>query len=174
MSSQALIPVSESLIGTSFEAANEGAALLSRAVIVLDELRQAHPQDWAGLARLLVLVRELKGQIAVLEKSTKGDLVKSLPERYNDVEGVGMVEKTSGRKRDEWDDDAIDQAIVRTSAVDMETGEMRDGFYAASLAVDLTRQIWGGKVPKVTKLPLVGIDADGVSEWVAGEADVKL
>jgi len=152
----------------------EAVQLVRSALLSMDELRLANPEDPDGLTRLLQIVRIFERDLVSLRRSTMGDLFAAMPDKKRDVDGVGRIERKQGRSRVIDDITAVDAAIVTRCAYD-EHGELVADKTLIARTVQLTKDIYSAKTPKITKaVEILGLDKDDISEWKDGTPTVVL
>lgn len=82
--------------------------------------------DTAGLARILAAVRKARADLAFVESEVEAALSRAMPTATIAVEGVGVLERRSGKKRTKWDHTRLASMLaarVGDRRFDPETGE---------------------------------------------------
>jgi hypothetical protein len=92
------------------DGADQPVALLRRAILALDDLSD-RTEDHGDLARLLAVARGMANELAQLDRKIESRVILRQPKDKHWVEGVGMVVRSGGRKRVDWNHKAIDQAL---------------------------------------------------------------
>jgi len=155
----------------------QAMTMVRSALVVLDDLRAANPDDPDGMARLVQLTRTLERDIVSLRRAASLDLYTAMTDKIMDIDGVGRIEAKRGRSRKVHDVDAVDQAIWEDACVDAE-GEMQDTGHAVSRSMDLMKSVYGitaSRKPSITKVvSVLGLDPDDVAEWVEGTPSVVM
>lgn len=156
--------------------AQQAVTLVRQAIMSLDDLRLAHPDEPEGLARMMQVIRILERDLAALRRNTEADAHRALQGvRSLDIEGLGRIEAKQGRSRVITELDKVDQAIAARAAVDEDTGELDPAHVAAAArAVAMTRDIYSGKVAGLNKTKALGLDLDEITEWKDGKPTIVL
>jgi hypothetical protein len=97
---------------------------------------------------------QLRREIADLAADLAAHAHGLMPEKRVEVEGFGLVERTTKADRKRWDTEALRSAVLDSRLVDPETGEVAD-----ETPLDKVLHVWNLGAPRLTALRARGIDA---------------
>lgn len=120
----------------------------------------AATDDRDELVRLLVYIRDLRADLAMVAKDAERELLARAGERRWVVEGTGEVAVRKATKRSHWDNDGLTRCLVALALderiVDVETGEYEPAWEAvARVLSECSRPSW-----RVTPLRARGLAVD--------------
>jgi hypothetical protein len=97
--------------------------------------------DVAGIAALLSTLRRCRTTLGFIESEAEGALARVMPEKIVIIDGVGVLERRSGKKRTAWDHRRVAfllAARVADRRVDPDTGEvMPPGVLAGAVTEEI-------------------------------------
>jgi hypothetical protein len=140
---------------------------------MMDQIDQlAETGDWESLVRGLAPLRDVIGDLRIIQTKATNAIIDTMPERMVTVEGVGTVERLKKTTRKNWDSEELLRFVVRHALVDEETGEIPS---SPMEAVDKVIREVRAVVPftgstgwRVGELKKRGIDPD---EWCEQNTD---
>lgn len=142
------------------------------------KLIEAELGQVSGLPELCAALREvrdLKRALGVWDDHLSDQIAELMPGKWDEVEGVGLVEVKRGAKRTKWDHDALSSLVVARALderkLDESTGEYEREAEAVSRVL---RECAAFSYWRVTKLRERGIDPDEYAETQPGRVSVVL
>ena len=133
--------------------------------------------DPEELAAQLVRLRELKRQLAIVEKETERAYITSAGEKQLTFQGLGTFEVMGKKDRKAWQHDELWREVVMAAkdapVYDPETGEKLDDL---ALIDRILATVWATFNPtwRVKALDALGIDPDEFCESSWGGHQVKI
>lgn len=138
---------------------------LQQALITLDELATAHPDDAYGLAAAMLIANRLKKNATLLSERVELLLHELIPDKQMVVDGIGVIEKSRQSKGTEWDQDATWRSVkhlLRPEFMDEETGEFDpERQELVETVIDLVRGLVSPPVWRKTALRAQGLEPEG-------------
>jgi hypothetical protein len=156
-----------------------GLARLREAILAVDDQRQqlAEQGDLDNLARGLVQLKTLLGDLRQLSQAVEDDVARLMPAKRVEVEGVGAIEKRKGTDRKSWQWDDLLPVLVRLYLDPELTGELPSSSEAVERMRALITEVIGvtpSKGPRLTPLRAAGIDPDEYAETSPGRTTVQI
>lgn len=156
-----------------------GLARLREAILAVDDQREqlAQAGDLDNLARGLVQLKTLVGDLNQLTRAVEDDVARLMPAKRVEIEGVGAIERRKGTDRKAWKWDDLLPILVRTYLDPDLTGELPSTPEAVDRMRALIVEVIGvtpSKGPRLTPLRALGIEPDEYAETTPGRTTVQI